>query len=94
MPVVGFPFSSTNPPVTEIVQLISPIVLYIIQTFGFDRIVFGSNFPVDKASFSYLNLVQALKTIFSENSFSIENQRKIFFSNAIKLYALSPESML
>jgi len=65
---------------------IRPFVLRAIETFGVDRAMFGSNFPVDKLYSSFDTLYRAFESIVS--SFSTGEQDKLFRANALKYYRL------
>jgi Predicted metal-dependent hydrolase of the TIM-barrel fold len=58
----------------------------VVEVFGIDRIVFGSDWPVCLLAASYQQVLQILKDYFS--TFSKEEQQKVFASNAISFYNL------
>jgi L-fuconolactonase len=58
----------------------------IVEVFGMDRIMFGSDWPVCLLAATYKDVLFILKEYFS--SFSINEQQKIFASNAITFYNL------
>ena len=62
------------------------IVLDTIETFGPDRCMFASNFPVDSLVVDFDTLFNGFKTITHE--FSAEDRRMIFHDNAVKFYRL------
>ena len=62
---------------------IKPIVDTCIAQFGADRLMFGSNFPVDSLSGSYEKLIQAYEMLTAE-----AQQSKIFNSTAKRFYEL------
>ena len=65
MPVCGFGWEKreTPPHSTELARAMAPFYLFCINTFGVDRCMFASNFPVDKASCNYTALWNAFKRI-------------------------------
>jgi predicted TIM-barrel fold metal-dependent hydrolase len=67
-------------------ESIRPFILDIIQIFGVDRCMFASNFPVEKVVGSYQDWYTAFKQIVA--SFTQEQQKKLFYDNAIKFYRL------
>jgi len=69
------------------VDSIRPYILYCIQTFGIDRCMFASNFPVDKLLSDYNTLYNAYKLIVKD--FSHHDQVKLFQTNAEKFYRIS-----
>lgn len=58
----------------------------IVQTFGIDRIMFGSDWPVSLVAASYGQVVDIVDTYFS--TFSKDEQAKVFGLNAIRFYHL------
>lgn len=65
---------------------IKPFVRHIIDCFGIGRVMFGSNFPVDKLYSSFATLYQAFETITADLSESDRDQ--LFYSNALTHYRL------
>jgi predicted TIM-barrel fold metal-dependent hydrolase len=65
---------------------IRPFVLTIIDTFGTDRVMFGSNFPVDRLYSSYDVLFDAFKDI--TRDFSHDERRDLFARNAERFYRI------
>ena len=57
-----------------------------IQIFGIERIIFGSNFPLEKLHSSYAELIDAYRTVLSE--YPEEDQRRVFHDNALNFYRL------
>ena len=58
----------------------------VVDVFGIDRILFGSDWPVCLLAASYKQVLQILKDYFS--GYSKDEQQKIFGSNAISFYNL------
>jgi predicted TIM-barrel fold metal-dependent hydrolase len=65
---------------------IRPLVEACIETFGADRCMFGSNFPVDKLHASYTNVWRAFEEI-TVSLPSTESER-LFFGTAAEFYRL------
>jgi predicted TIM-barrel fold metal-dependent hydrolase len=64
-----------------------PFVDYVIASFGWDRVMFGSDWPVCNLTASYHRWVG---TLFSLTQAAGEgNQRKLFHDNALRLYRLN-----
>eukprot|EP00055_Hartaetosiga_balthica_P000396 m.136453 g.136453 ORF g.136453 m.136453 type:complete len:315 (-) comp10674_c0_seq1:426-1370(-) len=59
-----------------------------VESFGVERCIFGSNFPVDRVCGSYADIVQAVKIIFDKLSLTQEQQKCIFHDNAAALYTI------
>jgi predicted TIM-barrel fold metal-dependent hydrolase len=64
-----------------------PFIEHAIDCFGWDRVLFGSDWPVCTLSASYRHWVEALQTITQETSGA--NRRKLFHDNAVRVYRLT-----
>jgi len=69
------------------VQELAPIIRHCYESFGPDRVVFGSDWPVCNLTASYKAWVGALKEVLKGES--LERQRKLFHDNAIRVYRLA-----
>ena len=69
---------------------IRPFVLGVIDRFGVDRVMFGSNFPVDKLYSSFDTLYRSFESIVA--SFSESEQDQLFRDNALRHYRLRAEA--
>jgi len=85
----GFEFDERSFPPTsnELAEAWGPYVTFCIDTFGVDRCIMESNFPMDKISCSYTVLFNALKKIVKTHS--QEDKRKLFELNAKRVYRLT-----
>jgi predicted TIM-barrel fold metal-dependent hydrolase len=63
-----------------------PFVEHAIASFGWDRVLFGSDWPVCTLSASYRRWVEALQAI-TQGAGEV-NQRKLFCENALRVYRL------
>ena len=63
-----------------------PYIDAIVENFGVDRIMFGSDWPVCLVAASYNEVVDVVKDYFS--SFSTDEQQKVFGGNAVQFYNL------
>ena len=62
-------------------------VNHVIKQFGVERVMFGSDWPVCKLANANLpTVLNLLQDILKD--FSVEDKRKVFFSNACKFYNL------
>jgi predicted TIM-barrel fold metal-dependent hydrolase len=68
------------------VESIRPWVLSCIETFGAERIVFGTNWPVDRMFSSYPDVINAYAEIIA--GFSKDEQTAMFSRNAEKLFRI------
>jgi predicted TIM-barrel fold metal-dependent hydrolase len=64
-----------------------PYVDYVIACFGWDRVLFGSDWPVCTLSASYQQWVETLQFITKDAGEA--NQRKLFHDNAVRVYRLT-----
>ena len=56
----------------------------VIQIFGIERVIYGSNFPLEKLHASYVDFFGIYRTVMSE--YTEADQRKVFHDNAVKFY--------
>ncbi len=70
----------------EIAKGSEPWFLYCIEKFGVKRCMFESNFPVDRASFSYHLLWNAFKRLSA--GFSPAERAALFHDNATRIYRI------
>jgi predicted TIM-barrel fold metal-dependent hydrolase len=69
---------------------IRPFVFGVIDRFGVDRVMFGSNFPVDKLYSSFDTLFGSFESIVA--SFSESEKDQLFRDNALRHYRLRAEA--
>ena len=88
MPICGFGHHKLPaPPSSEVLAAAwKPYILHCIESFGVDRCMFESNFPVDKRSCSYVVLWNAFKRI--AEGFSGDEKRALFCDTASRVYRL------
>ena len=65
---------------------LAPIVNHTIESFGWERVMFGGDWPVCTLAASYKEWVTALKEIVKDRK--EEDQKKLFHDNAAKFYGL------
>ena len=65
---------------------LQPYVEQVISCFGWDRVFFGSDWPVCTLSASYKRWVEALQSLTRDAGDA--NQQKLFHDNAIRVYRL------
>ena len=70
-------------------ESIRPFVLQTIESFGVDRAMFASNFPVDRIHGPFGAHFSAYDSI--TRSFSASERTKLFGANAACLYRLDPD---
>jgi predicted TIM-barrel fold metal-dependent hydrolase len=64
-----------------------PYVEHVIECFGWDRVMFGSDWPVCTLSASYNQWIETLTSL--TQSAGAANQRKLFHDNAVRVYRLA-----
>jgi predicted TIM-barrel fold metal-dependent hydrolase len=65
---------------------VRPYVEHVIECFGWDRVMFGSDWPVCTLAAPLRKWVETLKLLTS--SAGEENQQKLFYENAARVYRL------
>lgn len=70
------------------IDSIRPFVLHCIEAFGPDRIMFGTNWPVDILYATYLEQTDAYRRIIAEAGFNREEQEAMLHRNAEKFYRI------
>ena len=87
----GFGFEHRDVPASsdELAAAWRPYVETCIDTFGHDRCMFESNFPVDKQSCSYATLWNAYKRIAA--GYTPQEKFALFFGTANRIYRLGLE---
>jgi len=68
------------------IDSLRPWVLECIEAFGVKRVVFGSNWPVDRLFSSYPDLINAYARIIAD--FSTDEQIQMFSRNAETLFRI------
>jgi L-fuconolactonase len=66
---------------------LAPIVNYVLDRFGSDRVVFGGDWPVCTLAATYRQWVEALRAVVADRPDA--EQKKLFHDNAIRVYRLS-----
>jgi predicted TIM-barrel fold metal-dependent hydrolase len=67
-------------------QTLKPYVEHAIEAFGWDRVIFGSDWPVCTLTTSLSSWVGALQELVSYAS--VEEQTKLFSANAMRVYRI------
>lgn len=78
---------AVKPSSSELARILRPYIEHCIDKFGAERCLFESNFPVEKASNSYVNLWNAFKRI-SQN-YSVGERAALFHDNAARVYRIA-----
>ncbi|MFC9998014.1 amidohydrolase family protein [Nocardia sp. NPDC127526] len=90
MPILGHPVPPRGipTPVPDLVERISPMLHHAYDVFGADRLLWGSNFPVDKAITSIGNAAEAIVTALAAHGADDKAVEQIFRANAQRLYRI------
>ncbi len=88
MPVLGHQFHKQGRLASkqEIYDLVLPLISHVLQNFGSYRVMFASNFPMDRVSSSLLNIIDALSdAVVACDPNALE---RVFHHNAKQFYRL------
>nr|WP_280463341.1 amidohydrolase family protein [Nocardia carnea] len=90
MPILGHPVprAGTPTPVAELTDRIGPLLRHAAGTFGADRLIWGSNFPVDRPITSITNSAEAVATVLADHLGDSAALEKVFRTNAQRVYRL------
>lgn len=66
-----------------------PYIEHAVDCFGWDRVIFGSDWPVCLLAGSYNQVIDAVREVLGTRM-NAEAERKLFGLNAMKFYKLSP----
>jgi len=88
MAISGFGWHEQERPPTsvDLLEALAPYYTFCIETFGVDRCMFESNFPVDKASCSYTVLWNFFKRL--TQSYSDSEREALFHRTAERVYRI------
>ena len=65
---------------------VAPYIAHSIETFGFDRVAFGGDWPVSELAARYVDWVATVDRVVSGASDA--EKRKLYRDNAIRFYRL------
>lgn len=90
MPVLGHPVPprGLSTQLSVLVDRLGPMLAHALSVFGPDRLIWGSNFPVDKPITSLPVAVDAVATALTKAGASAEDLRKVFGGNAVRVYRI------
>ena len=78
---------AVQPASAELADTMAPYFDFCIEKFGAHRCMFESNFPVDKASYSYVAIWNAFKRI--TQRYSSAERRALFHDTAARVYRIA-----
>lgn len=90
MPILGHavPKRGNPTPVPVLLERISPMLEHALDVFGADRLIWGSNFPVDKPITSIPNAAEAVATALAGHGADAKAIEQIFRRNAERVYRI------
>ncbi|MEM8924229.1 MAG: amidohydrolase family protein [Actinomycetota bacterium] len=90
MPICGFGFHERpdKPSVGEVADALGPYLTFGIETFGAERCMLASNFPMDKVSVDYEVLWEAFVQIVANAGLDEAQQAGLLADNAAAFYRL------
>jgi len=90
MPVVGFGFHARPQPpnADELYERLGPHLRFALETFGPERCMFGSNFPIDAVSVRCAALVEALERTMADMGLAQSAQADVLAGTARRFYRL------
>lgn len=88
MPMMGYRWDKRDVPANseELADAWGDPIRFVIDTFGPDRCMFESNFPVDKRGAGYIALWNAFKRIAAD--YSADEKRDLFHNTAARAYRI------
>jgi L-fuconolactonase len=66
---------------------LAPIINHVLDSFGPDRVIFASDWPVCTTVATLAEWVAALQTVVRDRS--DDQRRKLFHDNAVRIYGLT-----
>lgn len=93
MPVLGHPIPrrGTSTPVSTLVERTGPLLAHALACFGTDRLIWGSNFPIDKPVTSLTGAVETVATGLADAGADADDLRKVFGGTAVRVYRIDTE---
>lgn len=90
MPILGHPVPrrGTPTPVPQLTDRIGPLLRHAADVFGIDRLVWGSNFPVDRPITSITGSAETVATVLKDHLGAAAALDKVFRTNAQRIYRL------
>lgn len=88
MPVLGHTFHQQKRLASkaEVFDLVYPMIIHALQSFGTYRVMFASNFPMDSVSTSLLNIIDAFSDVVA--AYHPDAIEQVFHRNAMQFYRI------
>ncbi|MFI6997963.1 amidohydrolase family protein [Nocardia sp. NPDC050175] len=96
MPVLGHPVPprGTATPVPVLVDRIHPLIDHALDVFGADRLIWGSNFPVDKPITTIAGSIEAVATSVTGHGGGQAELAHIFRDTARRVYRITTKPVI
>ncbi|WP_245717683.1 amidohydrolase family protein [Nocardia jejuensis] len=90
MPILGHPVPPRGEPtpVPVLLDRVSPMLHHALDVFGPDRLLWGSNFPVDKPITSIGNAAEVVATALTDHGADAKALEQVFRTTAQRVYAV------
>lgn len=88
MPVLGHSFHKNNKLASsaEISNLVEPLITHALKCFGTYRVMFASNFPMDRVSTTLVNIIDAYSDVVA--AYNTNAIHQVFHDNAKQFYRI------
>ncbi|WP_024802464.1 amidohydrolase [Nocardia sp. BMG51109] len=93
MPILGHPVPKRGvpTPVPELLDRTAPLLRHVFDVFGTQRLMWGSNYPVDKPITSIANSAQVIVEVLTERGGGAAELQQVFRGNAQRVYGIDAE---
>ncbi|MFI9506626.1 amidohydrolase family protein [Nocardia sp. NPDC052566] len=94
MPILGHPVPrrGTATPVSVLLDRVAPLVEHALDAFGADRLLWGSNYPVDKPITSIANSVRTIAEAITGHGGGATELGQVFHGTAARVYRINSPS--
>ncbi|WP_280350592.1 amidohydrolase family protein, partial [Nocardia abscessus] len=91
MPILGHPIPprGTPTPAADLLDRIGALIEHALDVFGADRLIWGSNFPVDKPVTSIANSIEAVATAVTGHGGGPAELAQVFRTTAQRVYRIA-----
>ena len=88
MPVLGHSYYKKNElaNTNQVITTVAPMVQHVLDCFGTKRVMFASNFPMDRVNVSLQTLIAAFRTVVEDHNENAVSD--VFYHNAHQFYRL------
>lgn len=90
----GFEDGALAPSSSQLAEAWRPWILHCLESFGADRCMWGSNFPVDKSSYSFDIGLNAMKRVIAGAGANAGERDQVFWGTAARVYRLPIDQLV